>query len=73
MFEPWKKIVCQNEQCLQEALTEKGNVRPGYHILPDLDTPAVTQFTCPRCGKVETWGVTRRQVARVLYERVRNA
>lgn len=72
MFEPWKKIVCQNDLCLQEAFTEKGHVRPGYHILPDLDTSEVTQFTCLRCGKVETWGVTRRKVAKVLYERLRN-
>lgn len=72
MFEPWKRIVCQSKQCLEEAFTEKGSVRSGYHILPDLDTPEVTQFTCPRCGKVETWGVTRRKVAKVLYERLRN-
>jgi hypothetical protein len=73
MFEPWKKIVCQNEQCFQESLTESGEVKPGFHLSPDLDTAAVTQFTCPRCGQVETWGVTRRQVAKVLYERLRNA
>jgi predicted RNA-binding Zn-ribbon protein involved in translation (DUF1610 family) len=48
---------------------EEESVIKDYKIYPDIDTEAITQFTCPRCGKVETWGETRRSVARVLYER----
>lgn len=72
-MEPWKKIVCQNEDCLREALLENGKVREGYHVVPDVDTEAVTQFTCPRCGRIETWGVTRRKVAETLYKRLGHA
>jgi predicted nucleic-acid-binding Zn-ribbon protein len=73
MSEPWKVIVCGNEQCMAEALDDKGKVKPDYKIYPEYDTPEYTQFTCKRCGHVETWGVTRRNVAKVLYERLTNA
>jgi predicted RNA-binding Zn-ribbon protein involved in translation (DUF1610 family) len=41
-----------------------------YKIYPDIDNEVMTQFTCPRCGKVITWGITRRQVMKTLYERL---
>ncbi len=40
-----------------------------YKIYPDMDNELLTQFTCPRCSKVTTWGVTRRSVQKQLYER----
>lgn len=67
MSEPWKVIVCQTPECLAEALDHAGKVREGFHIYPELDTPEVVQFTCPRCGQTETWGATRQQVAKGLY------
>jgi len=73
MSEPWKVIVCGEEQCMADALDEEGKVKEGYHLDPEIDTPEFTQFTCPRCGKTETWGVTRRQVAKTLYERFNHA
>jgi len=73
MSEPWKVIVCGQAQCMAAALDEKGIVKPEYKIYPDVDTPEFTQFTCRHCGHVETWGVTRRNVAKVLFERVTNA
>lgn len=73
MPEPWKVIVCGQEQCMAEALDEKGAVKTEYRIYPDADTAEFTQFTCKRCGHVETWGVTRRNVAKVLFERIANA
>jgi len=69
MSEPWKVIICQQEKCLAEAFEEDGSVRSGYHITPDVDTAEVTQFTCPRGGHVETWGPTRRDIAKTLWER----
>jgi predicted RNA-binding Zn-ribbon protein involved in translation (DUF1610 family) len=79
MLDPWKTIICDSDQCISEMFEPE---EPGstvarlnqdtvakYKILPDIDTPEFTQFTCPRCGKTETWGVTRRQVAKTLYER----
>lgn len=69
MSEPWKVIICQQSDCLAESLTENGDVRDGYHILPDVDTSEVTQFICPRCGHVETWGPTRRNIAQTLWEK----
>lgn len=73
ILEPWKVIICGKDQCMAEALDEKGQVKPEYKIQPDFDTPEFTQFTCKRCGGVETWGVTRREIAKILYERVTNA
>jgi len=73
MSEPWKVIICESEQCVREAFAEDGSVQEGYKIYPDIDTPEFTQFTCQRCGHVETWGVTRRQVAKILYERLQGA
>lgn len=70
MSEPWKVIVCSSEDCQAESFGTDGNVREGYHIRPDVDTEYMTQFTCPRCGKVETWGPTRCRVAQMLYERL---
>jgi predicted RNA-binding Zn-ribbon protein involved in translation (DUF1610 family) len=70
MSEPWKVIVCGSEECQKKAFDAKGNVIAGYYIKPDVDTDYMTQFTCPRCGKVETWGVTRREVAKILHKRI---
>jgi len=69
MSEPWKTIICDSEQCISKMFAEEEPVIEDYKIYPDIDTEAMTQFTCPRCGKVETWGETRQAVARVLYER----
>jgi predicted RNA-binding Zn-ribbon protein involved in translation (DUF1610 family) len=68
-MEPWKVILCSSEKCMAGALDEKGKVKEDYLIRPDIDNRTVTHFTCPRCGKVEAWGATRREVARILYER----
>jgi predicted nucleic-acid-binding Zn-ribbon protein len=72
-MEPWKTTICQSEQCLKEAVDETGHVKKEYRILPDVDNSLMTQFTCSRCGQVETWGITRRHVAKVLYERLGHA
>jgi predicted nucleic-acid-binding Zn-ribbon protein len=69
MPEPWKVIICDSEKCMSDALNTDGSVAEEYKILPEIDTPEFTQFTCTRCGKVETWGVTRRNVAKIIYER----
>ena len=73
MPEPWKSIVCDDPACFFESVDETGAVREEFRIFPEIDTPEFTQFTCPRCGKTETWGVTRRQVAKTLYERFQGA
>ena len=72
MNEPWKTIVCDDPACFFKSIDEKGNIREGFKIYPELDTAEFTQFKCPLCGKIETWGVTRRQVAKTLYERFSN-
>ena len=69
MFEPWKRIICPEAACQKETFDDDGNVKEGYYIVPDMDTEYATQFTCPRCGHTETWGPTRRTVAKTLYER----
>ena len=79
MREPWKVIICDSDECISEMFEEESPGSPNtklnedtleeYKIYPDIDNEVMTQFTCPRCGKVETWGGTRRAVARVLYER----
>jgi predicted RNA-binding Zn-ribbon protein involved in translation (DUF1610 family) len=79
MSEPWKTIICDSDDCISEQFAPLSPGSPNsklnqdtieaYKIYPDIDTKAVTQFTCPRCGKIETWGATRRQVAKTLYER----
>jgi len=83
MKDPWKSILCDSPQCVSEMFEpEQEGSRISklnqdtiekYKIYPDIDTAEFTQFTCPRCGKVETWGVTRRLVAKTLYERFENA
>lgn len=78
-MEPWKAIICDSDQCMSEMFVPD-NMRAEdnslntealerYKIYPDVDTEEVTQFTCPRCGKVTTWGITRRNIARQLHER----
>ena len=69
MTEPWKNIICDDPACFFNSIDEAGVVREEFRIFPEIDTPEFTQFTCPRCGKTETWGVTRRQVAKTLYEK----
>jgi hypothetical protein len=78
-MEEWKSIICDSDQCMSEMFVPE-NMRAAdnslndaalqkYKIYPDVDNNTVTQFTCPRCGKVTTWGVTRRNIAKQLYER----
>ncbi len=69
MSEPWKTILCDSDQCISEMFGAEETAIEYHKIYPDIDTEEITQFTCPRCGKIETWGPTRSQVARVLYER----
>ena len=69
MTEPWKTIICDDPACFYKSIDEHGNIREGFKIYPEIDTPEFTQFKCPLCGKIETWGITRRQVAKTLYER----
>lgn len=79
MSESWKVILCDSEQCISEMFVSE-NMKPltngltkeaieKYKIHPDIDNETVVQFTCPRCGKVETWGITRRRIAKTLHER----
>lgn len=70
MSEPWKKVFCWNPECQKLVFKADGSVDPDTYLYPDIDNSVMTQFTCPRCGGVETWGVTRREVARILYERI---
>ncbi len=79
MVEPWKAILCDSEQCISEMSEPEEAGFPvtklnqdtieEYKLCPDIDNEVMTQFTCPRCGRVTTWGVTRRQIAKTLYER----
>ena len=69
MVEPWKVIVCSADTCMFNSFRSDGSTKEDYKIYPEIDTAEFTQFTCPRCGRVETWGVTRRNVAKILYER----
>ncbi len=79
MPEPWKTILCDSEQCIGEmskpnkdgslsTSLDEGIIEE-YRIYPDIDNEVMVQFTCPRCNKVQTWGVTRMQTAKILYER----
>jgi hypothetical protein len=82
MVEPWKTVLCDSKECISEMFDAEEEGSPTtkldqatlekYKIYPDLDNEVVTQFTCPRCGKVQTWGITRRNVAKILYERMNN-
>jgi predicted RNA-binding Zn-ribbon protein involved in translation (DUF1610 family) len=78
-MEEWKSIICDSDQCISEMFVQE-NMKISdnslsdaalgkYKIYPDVDNEILTQFTCPRCGKVTTWGVTRRGIAQQLYER----
>ncbi len=69
MKEPWKSIICDDPACFFESVNADGTVKEEARIYPEIDTPEFTQFKCPRCAKIETWGVTRRKVAQTLYER----
>lgn len=69
MPDAWKVIVCRTKECFANALDETGKIKEDAKIWPKFDTETFTQFTCPRCGKSETWGVTRCAVAQILYER----
>ncbi len=69
MSDPWKTIICDGPACFFESVNADGTVKGEAKIYPEIDNEVTTQFTCPRCGKIETWGPTRRDVARVLYER----
>jgi hypothetical protein len=69
MTEPWKKIVCSSPECMKTTFSAAGKVEEKSYIYPDIDNEVMTQFTCPRCGRTETWGLTRRNVSKILYER----
>ena len=79
MSEPWKSTICDSDECISEQWAPEFPGSPNsklnqdtvedYKIYPDIDNEVMTQFTCPRCGKIETWGVTRSAVAKTLYER----
>jgi len=79
MPESWKTILCDSEQCISQMFKSEGAGLPitkisketleKYKVYPDIDNDVMTQFTCPKCGKVVTWGVTRRKIAKTLYER----
>jgi len=73
MPEPWKNIICADPTCFFESIDETGRVREEFRIFPEIDTPELTQFTCPRCGRTEIWGDIRRQVAKTLYEKFQGA
>ncbi len=73
MSEPWKVIICSNGQCMAEAINEDGSTNEECKIYPDVDHIAFTQFICPKCGNVETWGKTRVEAAKFLYERILHA
>jgi phage FluMu protein Com len=73
MTDPWKAIYCQSDKCAKLLLDTNGKALAEYKVYPDVDNEAVVQFTCPRCGQVETWGVTRQKVAKTLYERFQHA
>ncbi len=77
MVEPWKRILCDSSDCLDilmvsENLNSQGKLTEAalekYKIVPEIDNETFTQFVCPRCGKVTTWGKTRCEVAKKLYE-----
>ena len=72
-MEPWKITICQNTECLYEALDANGNIKVGFHLHPNVDNEVMTQFTCPKCGLSQTWGITRREAQRVIYKRLSNA
>jgi hypothetical protein len=78
-MEEWKSIICDSDKCMSEMFVPE-NMKAAdnsltasalklYKIKPDVDNEILTQFTCPRCSKVTTWGVTRRSIAQQLYER----
>jgi hypothetical protein len=79
MKEEWKSIICDSDQCMSVMFVPE-NMRSAdnslndealqkYKIYPDVDTEEVTQFSCRRCGKVTTWGPTRRDISKQLHER----
>lgn len=81
-MEVWKSIICDSDSCISKMFTPENmkatdnslneKALRKYKIYPDVDTEEVTQFTCPRCGKVTTWGITRRAIAKKLYEKYQN-
>jgi len=81
-MEPWKYTLCDSLICLNERISagdvdpETSTLKPEavskYKIAPEVDNETFTQFRCPRCGAIKTWGITRREVEKVLYERFAN-
>lgn len=77
--ETWKAILCDSNKCINEMFISK-NMKTSdnsltdeaialYKIYPDIDNDVMTQFTCPRCGKTITWGITRKKIQKILYEK----
>jgi len=79
MIAPWKTVLCDSDKCMSEMFIPENmkasdnsltnEAIQNYKIYPEIDNEVMTQFKCPRCGKVQTWGVTRREVAKTLYGR----
>ena len=72
MTEPWKTIVCNAPACFFNSVNGNGLVKEDARIYPEINTPTLVQFKCPECGKIEIWGETRCEVAKILYERFSN-
>jgi len=69
MPEPWKAIICDTRECMNEMEISEPSEK--YKIYPEIDTEELTQFRCPRCGKVEVWGPLRSIVAQSRYKKRR--
>lgn len=79
MIEPWKVIVCDSKECVSKMFVPENmkvhdnSLTPealeAYKIKPDKDSKELVHFTCPRCGKTESWSSLRQDIARKLYER----
>ena len=69
MSEPWKTLICDSRECMNEM--EISEPPEKYETCPEIDTEELTQFRCPRCGKVEVWGPLRRTVAQSRYKKQR--
>ena len=73
MTDLWKNIICSTRECMAASLNDNGSVKEMGRIFPEIDTPELVKFVCPRCGYTESWEEQRQQVARVLYERLSHA
>ena len=70
MSEIWKSIVCPVRECMAASLNDDGSVKEMARIFPEVDTPGLVRFTCPRCKYTEDWEEQRQQIAKILHERI---